>query len=39
MNRELGDKFFRRGEVGKSSSSFTPEQLAFVRTQLREQIE
>ena len=32
---DLGKKFFRRGEVGKSLNSFTPEQLAFVNTELR----
>lgn len=32
---ELGKKFFRRGEVGKSLSSFTPEQLAYVNKELR----
>ncbi|HEY0552555.1 MAG TPA: sulfotransferase domain-containing protein [Verrucomicrobiae bacterium] len=39
LNQELGDKFFRRGEVGKSSSSFSPEELAYVRCELREWIE
>ena len=39
LNQELGDKFFRRGEVGKSYSSFTPEQLAFVRHELREWVD
>lgn len=39
LNRDLGEKFFRRGEVGKSHSSFTPEQLAWVRKELRELID
>jgi hypothetical protein len=39
LNQELGEKFFRRGEVGKSHASFTAEQLAFVRSELRELIE
>jgi hypothetical protein len=33
-NGELGQKFFRRGEVGKSYTAFTPEQLAYVRSEL-----
>jgi hypothetical protein len=36
LNRELGDKFFRRGEVGKSYSSFSQEQRAWIRKELRE---
>ncbi len=39
MNQELGEKFFRRGEVGKSYSSFTPEQLALIGRELRQWIE
>ena len=39
LNQELGDKFFRRGEVGKSASSFQPEELALVRRELREWVE
>jgi hypothetical protein len=39
LNQELGEKFFRRGEVGKSYASFNAEQLAFVRTELGELIE
>src|SRR6185503_17383138 len=39
LNQELGEKFFRRGEVVKSYASFTTEQLAFVQNELREWID
>ncbi len=39
LNQELGEKFFRRGEVGKSASSFKPDELTFIRQELREWIE
>lgn len=39
MNGELGQKFFRRGEVGQSYASFTAEQKAIVAAGLRDYLE
>jgi len=35
LSAELGEKFFRRGEVGTSLAAFTPEQIQFVRSELQ----